>query len=52
MIISEKSECVNKCVNDNEYKYELDNKCYKICPSEKYPKENEYLCLKEKPEGY
>jgi hypothetical protein len=51
-LISEKSECVNKCEDDNEYKYELDNKCYKICPSGKYPKENEYLCLSSKPEGY
>ena len=52
MLISEKKECVNKCENDNEYIYEFDNKCYKTCPSGKYPKENEYLCLSSTPEGY
>ena len=51
-LIYEKEECINKCDEDNEYKYELDNKCYKTCPSGTYPIENEYLCLKEKPEGY
>ena len=51
-LILEKNECVNKCEEDNEYKFELNSRCYTICPNSTYPKENEYLCLKEKPEGY
>ena len=51
-LISAKNECVNKCNDDATYQYELDNECYIACPNGKYPKENEYLCLREKPEGY
>ena len=51
-LIVSKNECVNKCEDDMTYKYELDYKCYDICPDETYPKENENLCLTEKPEGY
>ena len=51
-LISEKSQCINKCEDDDNYKYELNNQCYITCPSGTYPKENEYLCLTEKPGGY
>ena len=32
-LILEKNKCIDKCINDNIYKYEYDNKCYKECPS-------------------
>ena len=30
-IIYEKNECVNKCENDDIYKYEFKKRCYKQC---------------------
>ena len=40
--------CVINC--DNHYEYE--NYCYGNCPSKTYPIEGQYLCLKNKPDGY
>ena len=51
-LIADKKQCVNKCEGDNEHKYEFENKCHRTCPSGSYPKENEFNCLKERPEGY
>ena len=31
-MISDKRECINKCVEDDDYKYEFRKKCYKSCP--------------------
>ena len=31
-LISEKGRCIDKCSNDNIYKYEYKNKCYEQCP--------------------
>ena len=44
-IIMEKKECTNNCVNDDIYKYELNNSCYDSCPNGTHISlENEYLC--------
>ena len=32
-LIEEKKRCIDECKNDNIYKYEYENKCYKNCPS-------------------
>ena len=31
-LIIEKNKCINECNKDNIYKYDYDNRCYKICP--------------------
>ena len=31
-LILEKNKCIDECFNDNIYKYEYKNKCYKSCP--------------------
>ena len=32
-IIFDKKKCIDNCYNDNEYKYEYNNICYKSCPN-------------------
>ena len=44
-VISEKNICVYDCSEDNEYKYEYKNNCYKTCPNETYLSENGKICL-------
>ena len=44
-IIKEDKKCIDKCINDNNYKYEYEGVCYKSCP----PRTNNtinniYLC--------
>ena len=39
-IIIEKKKCINKCKNDDIYKYEYNNTCYKQCPNGTYYKDN------------
>ena len=41
--IADKKRCIDECKNDNIYKYEYNNKCYKTCPEGKLPSDN-YLC--------
>jgi len=43
--IMEKSICIYDCSEDNEYKYEYKNICYKTCPNETYLSENGKICL-------
>jgi len=44
-IISEKSICIYNCYEDNEYKVEYKNNCYKTCPNDSYLSENGKICL-------
>ena len=39
----DKKRCIDECKNDNIFKYEHDNKCYKICPEGTLPSTNN-LC--------
>ena len=32
-LIEEQNRCVSNCDNDNNYKYEYDNKCHVSCPN-------------------
>ena len=57
-LISEKNECVNKCEEDNYYRYEFKRRCYEKCPENSTKIDNnviinEYfckpICSKEKP---
>ena len=41
-LIYEKSECIYKCEEDDEYKYEFRKRCYKQCPE--YTRPNGYIC--------
>ena len=44
-LIKEKNKCINNCYNDNIYKYEFNNTCYKSCPeTTSISLDNEYLC--------
>ena len=43
--ISEKNICIYDCYEDNEYKFEYKNKCYKTCPNETYLSDNGKFCL-------
>ena len=35
LLIKEKRKCIDECYNDDTYKYEYNNKCYKKCPDNK-----------------
>jgi hypothetical protein len=44
-IILEKRECINKCFNDDDYKYDYNDICYKTCPYCTLASANDqYLC--------
>ena len=46
-LVKEKKECIDDCKNDNIYKYEFDNKCYRECPNNTIISNNDdYLCIK------
>jgi hypothetical protein len=46
-LIVDKKRCIDECKNDNTYKYEYENKCYKNCPSNtKISLNNANLCEK------
>jgi len=53
-LITNKSKCINDCKNDDIYKYEYNNICYKRCPDKTYEiiNSNDKLCYNETPEGY
>ena len=49
-LIKEKNKCIDKCDNDNKYKYEYNNLCYELCPKgAKISQNNNFLCEKECP---
>ena len=51
-IIKEKKKCIDKCANDNDYKYEYNFECYYSCPNDTYiSSDNPYKCYKNL-EGY
>ena len=53
-LIEEQNRCIDKCKNDNIYKYEYNNKCFMKCPIDTYLliKAEEYFCYNNTPEGY
>jgi len=47
-IIKKTGECIDNCNNNNQYKFEYDNKCYKNCPTgTKNDQNNKCKCLDE-----
>ena len=44
-IIEPKKRCIDDCKKDEEYIYEYNNKCYKVCPINKKTYEEEKICL-------
>ena len=46
-IIGQKKKCIDDCKNDDEYKYEYNNKCLKQCPDNTKIYEAEKICLEE-----
>ena len=47
-LVQEKLKCIDKCENDNTYKYEYDNNCYIQCPDGTIRSSIYYQCLGEK----
>ena len=44
-LIEKKNICIDKCYNDDTYKYEFQFHCYEKCPKGTYPlKDNLYIC--------
>ena len=43
-LIFNKNECINKCEEDEEYKYEFRKRCYKECPEDSYANNNTFYC--------
>ena len=52
--IENKNKCIDNCRNDNSYKREYNNTCYKSCPNGTYEKKNSnhYKCYDPNPEEY
>ena len=49
--IFEKEQCIINCYDDDIYKFEYENICYKSCPNgTQISTYDEYLCIKEKQE--
>ena len=47
-LISQLKKCIDKCSNDNTYKYEYKNKCYISCPDGTNISTNsEFICIKK-----
>ena len=49
-LILDTNECVEEC--KDEYKYELENNCYKACPENSYYNYEQTNCIRSIPEGY
>ena len=44
-LIVSKKKCIEDCTNDDTFKYEFKNNCYKSCPSNSIPSnDNIYIC--------
>ena len=44
-LILDKNKCIDECINDDIYKYEYNNKCYKKCPENTISNEiNNFTC--------
>ena len=51
-LIKEKNKCIDKCYNDDTYKYEYNDECHSSCPNGTYiSTDNPYKCQKNL-EGY
>ena len=51
--IIEKNECIDKCSNDINYKYEYNNTCYKSCPNGTHISNlKDYLCEEDLSQQY
>ena len=48
LLIKNKGKCIDNCINDNEYQYQLNYECVKKCPENTFPDENNICKLKEK----
>ena len=46
-LIEEECKCIDKCENDNKYKYEYNNKCYEDCPVGTYKNGNNCITNEE-----
>ena len=45
-LIFNKNQCIDECKNDDIYKYEYNNKCYKKCPDNTFINDtNNYICI-------
>ena len=52
-LIVNKSKCIDRCENDDIYKYEYNNTCYSKCPKGTYKLEDDnYYCYDEAQDGY
>ena len=47
-LIPEKNKCINKCENDDIYKYEYNQICYSKCPNGTIYNDEYGICLEEK----
>ena len=53
LLIKDKGKCIDNCINDNEYKFQLNYECVKECPKEDTtPDENNICRLKNKKKCY
>jgi hypothetical protein len=44
-LIEEKGKCVDKCKNDDIYRYEYNRKCFKKCPDNTTNNGNDFKCI-------
>mgnify|MGYP002627217034 CR=1 FL=1 len=53
-LIEDKNQCIDDCKNDDEYKFNFENKCFKECPKNIYILIDDKLkiCYNLTPEGY
>ena len=53
-LIVDQNRCIDKCKNDNIYKYEYNDQCFISCLKDTYllMREGEYFCFNNTPEGY
>ena len=53
-LIENQKICIDKCINDDIYKYEYNNNCYQICPGETYIIDDRHdnICYNKTPVGY
>ena len=47
-LIRDKNKCIDKCENDDIYKYEYNNFCYSYCPNNTIVNKNSYICQVKK----
>ena len=51
-LIVDQKKCINKCNEDDTYKFEYENKCYQFCPNGTYYYYNLPKCIDNIPEGF